>query len=185
MDFKSGIKVGLPGITTFFYKMEFQGYQNFGSYGASNYSIQNAISNHLAGVPSNFQVPIDLMSKAGHPDPTIKVNLCEDKLWQTFSKVGTEMIITKSGRRMFPGIKVNVSGLEQNRKYCVILDLINVDEKRYKFNDGEWKVGGRSEPHHPRRYFIHPDSPNTAAHWQSNQVNQQNIFFFILREYFC
>ena len=146
-----------------------QGYQ-FTQYGQGSYVLPSAISTHLVGLTSNYPVTPDLMSKAGPPDPSIEVTLCEDKLWEAFARVGTEMIITKSGRRMFPGIKVNVSGLDANRKYCVILDLVNVDEKRYKFNDGEWKVGGRSEPHRPRRFFIHPDSPNTGAHWENSQV---------------
>ena len=81
------------------------------------------------------------------------------------------MIITKTGRRMFPGIKVNISGMEAHENYVVILDFANVDEKRYKFSDGEWKLGGRCEPNHPKRFFIHPDSPNTGSHWQQKTVS--------------
>ena len=137
-------------------------------YQPNGYILPRGLSAHLVN-QNSYQTP-DLISKAGEPDPNIEVKLNEDSLWEAFSRVGTEMIITKTGRRMFPGIKVNIKGLEPNTKYCIILDLINVDEKRYKFNEGEWKVGGRSEPHHPRRFFVHPDSPNTAQHWENQQV---------------
>ena len=157
-----------------------QGYQ-FTQYGQGAYILPTAISTHLVGIAPNYPVTPDLMSRAGPPDPKIDVTLNEDALWEAFSRVGTEMIITKSGRRMFPGIKVSVKGMEADRKYCVILDLVNVDEKRYKFNDGEWKVGGRSEPHHPRRFFVHPDSPNTATHWENNQVIREIIHEFDFR----
>ena len=76
---------------------------------------------------------------------------------------------------MFPGIKINISGMKAQENYVVILDFANVDEKRYKFSDGEWKLGGRCEPNHPKRFFIHPDSPNTGSHWQQKTVS---LFLF-------
>ena len=111
-----------------------------------------------------------LMGTNTGPDPNVDVKLEDKDLWESFEEVGTEMIITKTGRRMFPGIKISLDGLVPTQKYCVILDIASVDEKRYKFSEGEWKVGGRAEPHHNRRFFVHPDSPNTGAHWTANQV---------------
>ena len=105
------------------------------------------------------------------PDPQVQVKLEDEELWNSFSAAGTEMIITKMGRRMFPGLRISVGGLRPGEKYCLVLDVAPCDVKRYKFTDGEWKVGGRAEPQHHRRFFIHPDSPNTGAHWTSNQVN--------------
>ena len=104
-------------------------------------------------------------------DENVSVTLQDKELWESFSKVGTEMIITKTGRRMFPGVKIKIDGLNPEQQYCIVLDIQAVDEKRYKFTEGEWKVGGRAEPHHQRRFFIHPDSPNTGHHWTSNQVS--------------
>ena len=120
--------------------------------------------NHSGSIPG-------LMGTNTGSDPNVDVKLEDKELWESFEKVGTEMIITKTGRRMFPGIKISLDGLIPTQKYCVILDIASVDEKRYKFSEGEWKVGGRAEPHHNRRFFVHPDSPNTGAHWTANQVN--------------
>ena len=104
------------------------------------------------------------------PSDQFQITLEDEELWRSFSAAGTEMIITKMGRRMFPGLRCSATGLRPGEKYCLVLDLAPVDAKRYKFTDGEWKVGGRAEPQHHRRFFIHPDSPNTGAHWTSNQV---------------
>ncbi|KFM82407.1 T-box transcription factor TBX22, partial [Stegodyphus mimosarum] len=42
----------------------------------------------------------------------IGMELIEKELWTQFHNLGNEMIITKSGRRTFPALKVNVSGLD-------------------------------------------------------------------------
>ena len=33
-------------------------------------------------------------------------------IWERFDKLGTEMIITKTGRRMFPVLKINIKGVD-------------------------------------------------------------------------
>ncbi|XP_077970809.1 T-box-containing protein 2-like [Styela clava] len=52
----------------------------------------------------------------------IKARLCDEELWQKFSDVGTEMVLTKKGRRIFPGYRVKFSGLDPNALYNVMLD---------------------------------------------------------------
>merc|ERR1712043_120560 len=86
----------------------------------------------------------------------MQITLEDDDLWRSFSAAGTEMIITKMGRRMFPGLRISAAGLRPAEKYCLVLDIAPVDTKRYKFTDGEWKVGGRAEPQHHRRFLSIP-----------------------------
>ena len=52
-----------------------------------------------------------------------------------------EMIVTKNGRRMFPVIKVNISGLEPNTFYSVILEFKQIEKNRWKYINGEWLAG--------------------------------------------
>jgi len=80
-------------------------------------------------------------------NPNIKVKLQDTSLWRQFGHIGTEMIITKGGRRMFPAIRVSVSGLEASAKYMMIIDVIPVDDNRYKFHNCEWIVSGKAEAH--------------------------------------
>ncbi|XP_070572384.1 T-box transcription factor TBX20-like [Ptychodera flava] len=122
--------------------------------------------------------PQHMMAGTGHPTipPTtvqnkdIKVTLEGKELWEKFHKIGTEMIITKAGRRMFPTFRASVSGLDPHAKYIMLMDIVPVDDTRYKYHNSEWVVTGKAEPHMPGRLYIHPDSPATGAVWMKQVV---------------
>ncbi|KAM3826211.1 T-box transcription factor TBX5 [Vipera latastei] len=105
----------------------------------------------------------------------IKVFLHERELWLKFHDVGTEMIITKAGRRMFPSYKVKVTGLNPKTKYILLMDIVPSDDHRYKFADNKWSVTGKAEPSMPGRLYVHPDSPATGAHWMRQLVSFQKL----------
>lgn len=106
---------------------------------------------------------------------TIEVELENKDLWDKFHEIGTEMIITKTGRRMFPVIRVNISGLNPKEEYVLVLDCISADDNRYKFHNSEWSVTGKAEPLMPTRIFIHPDSPGTGSQWMRQVVSFQKM----------
>uniref|UniRef100_A0A673CNM9 T-box transcription factor 6 n=1 Tax=Sphaeramia orbicularis TaxID=375764 RepID=A0A673CNM9_9TELE len=101
----------------------------------------------------------------------VKMELENISLWKQFSSVGTEMIITKKGRRMFPGLRMKVSGLSPSLRYILLMDIVPVDNSRYRFQGGSWQAVGGAEARLPDRVFIHPDSPATGAHWQSRTIS--------------
>lgn len=105
----------------------------------------------------------------------IKVFLHDRELWTKFDEVGTEMIITKAGRRMFPSYKVKVTGLNPKTKYILLMDIVPGDEHRYKFADNKWSITGKAEPAMPGRLYVHPDSPATGAHWSRQLVSFQKL----------
>ncbi|XP_039612664.1 T-box transcription factor TBX4 [Polypterus senegalus] len=105
----------------------------------------------------------------------IKVCLHEKDLWKRFHEVGTEMIITKAGRRMFPSFKIKVSGMNPKTKYILLIDIVQADEHRYKFCDNKWMVAGKAEPAMPGRLYVHPDSPATGMHWMRQLVSFQKL----------
>ncbi|XP_018603886.2 T-box transcription factor TBX4 [Scleropages formosus] len=105
----------------------------------------------------------------------IKVFLHERELWKKFHEAGTEMIITKAGRRMFPGYKVKVTGMNPKTKYILLADIVPADDHRYKFCDNKWMVAGKAEPAMPGRLYVHPDSPATGAHWMRQLVSFQKL----------
>ncbi|NXO54654.1 TBX5 factor, partial [Aramus guarauna] len=111
----------------------------------------------------------------------IKVFLHERELWLKFHEVGTEMIITKAGRRMFPSYKVKVTGLNPKTKYILLMDIVPADDHRYKFADNKCpaphclSVTGKAEPAMPGRLYVHPDSPATGAHWMRQLVSFQKL----------
>jgi hypothetical protein len=96
-------------------------------------------------------------------------------LWAKFHKATTEMIITKAGRRMFPVIQISVKGLDPDAKYIMVMDIVPVDDNRYKFHDSEWVVTGKAEPQLPGRLFVHPDSPATGAQWMKQIISFKQL----------
>ncbi|XP_030571431.1 T-box-containing protein TBX6L [Drosophila novamexicana] len=102
--------------------------------------------------------------------PGVEMTLQNDELWKQFHQIGTEMIITKSGRRMFPSMRLSVSGLEDETNYCVLLEMVPIGDCRYKFSGSQWVPAGGAEPQSPQRMYLHPDSPATGAHWQAQPI---------------
>ncbi|XP_074601520.1 uncharacterized protein LOC141855390 isoform X2 [Brevipalpus obovatus] len=100
-----------------------------------------------------------------------KVILESKDLWERFHSLGTEMVITKSGRRMFPPFKVRVSGLDKKAKYIMLMDIVAADECRYKFHNSRWMMAGKADPEMPKRMYIHPDSPSTGEQWMQKTVS--------------
>lgn len=76
---------------------------------------------------------------------------------------------------MFPTIRVKLEGLDPKTKYILVMDLIPVDDNRYKYHNGEWIVSGKAEPPHPTRLYIHTDSPANGAQWMRQIVSFQKL----------
>ncbi|XP_011307473.1 T-box transcription factor TBX1-A isoform X2 [Fopius arisanus] len=93
-------------------------------------------------------------------------------LWEEFHQLGTEMIVTKAGRRMFPTFQCRLFGLEPNAEYLLVMDFVPCDDKRYRyaFHSSAWVVAGRADPVSPPRIHVHPDSPASGAHWMKQPV---------------
>ncbi|XP_067322323.1 T-box transcription factor TBX19 [Anolis sagrei] len=111
-------------------------------------------------------------------DPTekqLQVVLEDASLWQRFREVTNEMIVTKNGRRMFPVLKISVSGLDPNAMYSFLLDFAPTDSHRWKYVNGEWVPAGKPEPSNHSCVYIHPDSPNFGAHWMKAVVSFSKV----------
>lgn len=54
-------------------------------------------------------------------------------LWRSFHELGTEMIVTKAGRRMFPALQARLAGLLPNADYLLLVDFVPLDDKRYRY----------------------------------------------------
>ncbi|XP_018496687.1 T-box transcription factor TBX20-like [Galendromus occidentalis] len=84
------------------------------------------------------------------------------------------MIITKTGRRMFPTVRVSFTGLNPNERYGVLMDIVACDNKRYRYayHRSSWLVAGKSDPACPHVLYQHPDSP-----FQGDQLRKQVVSF--------
>nr|XP_028559456.1 T-box transcription factor TBX21 [Podarcis muralis] len=102
----------------------------------------------------------------------IQVVLNNYPLWAKFHKHQTEMIITKQGRRMFPFLSFNISGLDPVAHYSIFVDIVLVDQHHWRYQGGKWVQCGKAEGNMPgNRTYMHPDSPNTGAHWMRQEIS--------------
>lgn len=74
-------------------------------------------------------------------------------------------------RRMFPVVKVSVTGLNPKAMYTVLLEFVQIDNHRWKYVNGEWIPGGKAEVPPPNAIYIHPESPNFGAHWMKEPIS--------------
>ncbi|XP_074046397.1 T-box transcription factor T isoform X3 [Macrotis lagotis] len=139
---------------------------------SSGKSLQYRVDHLLSAVENELQAG----SEKGDPtESALRVTLEENELWLRFKELTNEMIVTKNGRRMFPVLKVNVSGLDPNAMYSFLLDFVAADNHRWKYVNGEWVPGGKPEPQAPSCVYIHPDSPNFGAHWMKAPVSFSKV----------
>uniref|UniRef100_A0A8C9A5Q1 T-box transcription factor 10 n=1 Tax=Prolemur simus TaxID=1328070 RepID=A0A8C9A5Q1_PROSS len=103
----------------------------------------------------------------------VTVQLEMRPLWEEFNQLGTEMIVTKAGRRMFPTFQVKILGMDTLADYALLMDFIPLDDKRYRyaFHSSAWLVAGKADPATPGRVHFHPDSPAKGAQWMRQIVS--------------
>jgi len=75
---------------------------------------------------------------------------------------------------MFPTVRVSFSGMDASARYAVLMDIIPVDGKRYRYayHRSSWLVAGKADPPVPTRLYTHPDSPLTGE-----QLARQTVSF--------
>ncbi|XP_039976303.1 T-box transcription factor TBX22 [Xiphias gladius] len=111
-------------------------------------------------------------------DREVQVELQGSELWKRFYEIGTEMIITKAGRRMFPSVRVKVRNLDPCQQYYIAMDVMPVDSKRYRYvyHSSQWMVAGNTDHSciSPRLY-VHPDSPCAGETWMRQVISFDRV----------
>ncbi|XP_031647186.1 T-box transcription factor TBX22 [Oncorhynchus kisutch] len=120
----------------------------------------------------------DSDSNPGREEREVLVELQGSDLWSRFHEIGTEMIITKAGRRMFPSLRVKVRNLDPCQQYYIAMDVLPVDSKRYRYvyHSSQWMVAGNTDHSciAPRLY-MHPDSPCVGETWMRQVISFDRV----------
>lgn len=95
------------------------------------------------------------------------------ELWDDFYKNGTEMILTRIGRRMFPTLQIHVTGMDPKASYVIIVDFSPADHYRYKYEyeSSQWLIACKETTPTPGRVYVHPESPATGEEWMRNTID--------------
>ncbi|EYC03881.1 hypothetical protein Y032_0091g2475 [Ancylostoma ceylanicum] len=105
----------------------------------------------------------------------VTVRLANDELWTKFHAHTTEMVVTKTGRKMFPKLEYIIEGLKTSQAYGLVLQIEQVDDNRYKFSGGEWSAAGRGETGSVAKNVMHHDGVMPGAHWMRQPVNFERV----------
>lgn len=105
----------------------------------------------------------------------VSIRLEDRDLWMRFFGKTNEMIVTRSGRNMFPVLKVSLNGLEPTAIYEVVVDFKQIDNHKWKYINGEWQQGTKPDPVQLKCEYKHPDSPNFGSHWMKDAVSFNKV----------
>uniref|UniRef100_G3PG96 T-box domain-containing protein n=1 Tax=Gasterosteus aculeatus TaxID=69293 RepID=G3PG96_GASAC len=103
----------------------------------------------------------------------VTVTLENNSVWEQFYSCGTEMILTKQGRRMFPYCRYRLSGLDPNRQYSLVLSIVPSNKYKYRWSSTKWEITGRAEQQGQclSRAFAHHYSPGLGTEWMNTLVS--------------
>ncbi|KAF7656799.1 hypothetical protein LDENG_00035930 [Lucifuga dentata] len=103
----------------------------------------------------------------------VTVTLENNSVWKQFYSCGTEMILTKQGRRMFPYCRYRLSGLDPDLQYNLVLSVVPSDQYKYRWNSTRWEVTGPAENQCQSliRAFPHHYSPCRGSEWMAGMVS--------------
>ncbi|CAJ1077414.1 MAX gene-associated protein [Xyrichtys novacula] len=103
----------------------------------------------------------------------VSVTLENNSVWKQFNRCGTEMILTKQGRRMFPYCRYRLAGLDPDQLYSLVLSIVPSAPYKYRWHQLNWEVTGQAE-HQAQgliRAFPHHYSPCRGSEWMGSLVS--------------
>ncbi|KAG0006902.1 T-box transcription factor tbx21 [Modicella reniformis] len=108
--------------------------------------------------------------------------LIDTDLWGKFHEHQNEMILTKSGRCLFPCLRFKAVNLNPDALYTIRLDFERLDSRRLRFCDGNWTVVSSSKRQEddsgvypPRESYTHPGLYQTGEFWMQGSISFANV----------
>ncbi|GFN75333.1 T-box transcription factor tbx6 [Plakobranchus ocellatus] len=135
-------------------------------------SPSNLVAHLQDDTPLRYRVDESLTSNVSLTRDGVTLTLLNSALWKAFNTVGTEMIINRSGRRMFPYLALSVSGLAPDAMYSVSLQILPASSRRFKYITNRWLPVGIADTEALQDPYIHTDSLNSGE-----QLNKTKLIF--------
>ncbi|KAK2567137.1 T-box transcription factor TBX5-A [Acropora cervicornis] len=108
----------------------------------------------------------------------VQVAMQQSDLWWKFYACGTEMVITRTGRRMFPTLALSFLGMDPRRYYSVHVDIVPVDGYAYTFVNNMWQINGMAGEMHALPYvqsYQADEVAHTGLYWMKNGVDFKKV----------
>ncbi|KAJ1560189.1 hypothetical protein HK096_009686, partial [Nowakowskiella sp. JEL0078] len=118
-----------------------------------------------------------------------KVVLRNAELWDLFSSIGSEMIITKEGRYLFPLLAYDAVDFRPNEMYSIAIDFVKVSPQKFKFKNGGWcplsddskiqyfnaNTVKSLQPEEVTSLYFHKSSPRFGLSWMQTGFDFNDI----------
>ncbi|KAF9190727.1 hypothetical protein BGZ50_009868 [Haplosporangium sp. Z 11] len=159
------------------------------SKGAQSNDTQDRPPSQKASTPDSPSA--SSVSHSPHPSiatitGTPSLLLINADLWSKFHEHVNEMIITKSGRCLFPCLRFRAVGLNPEAIYSICLDFERLDDQRYRFSGGAWKpvqtarravddLGDKHTSILAQESYMHPDLFRTGRHWMKAPISFSKV----------
>ncbi|KAF9117809.1 hypothetical protein BGX30_005049, partial [Mortierella sp. GBA39] len=146
-------------------------------------------------VNSSSTAPPSSSSSINNDRPPPALLILDADLWAQFHEQHNEMIITKSGRCLFPCLRFKILDLDPDSYYSMRIDFETLTPDRFRFYNGGWKPAeplrqvddnfssGSHGSHdsidhstattsgHLRKSYTHPDRWQLGSHWMANSIS--------------
>lgn len=97
-------------------------------------------------------------------------------LWKTLDSNVNEMILIRKGRKMFPLLKVKVSGLENGALYAMCLEFVQLSDTKLRYTSNGWAAMPNSRLERRAPAIFLPASPvQFGGHWSEEGVNFSDL----------
>ncbi|KAF8935811.1 T-box transcription factor tbx22, partial [Haplosporangium bisporale] len=143
-----------------------------------NGSSRNRVSSPSFESPPSSPASSTMDSRspsASGPQLTLK----DRSLWAKFNAIDNEMILTQTGRAIFPYLRFRASNLDPDSIYAIAFQIEQMDTKKYRYVNKEWQVddkliNGPAAVYDPHWYY-HPDSYSTGKTLMNDIISFQSI----------
>ncbi|KAF9536759.1 hypothetical protein EC957_009798 [Mortierella hygrophila] len=146
-------------------------------------------------VNSSSTAPPSSSSSINNDKPPPALLILDADLWAQFHEQHNEMIITKSGRCLFPCLRFKILDLDPDSYYSMRIDFETLTPDRFRFYNGGWRpaeplrqvddnfFSGSHGSHgftdnstgttsgHLRKSYTHPDRWQLGSHWMANPIS--------------
>ncbi|KAF9167760.1 hypothetical protein BGX20_011508 [Mortierella sp. AD010] len=141
---------------------------------------EEAPENDISSRPMN--TPAVSIGSKNYRTPALL--LLDEDLWGKFHSQQNEMIITKSGRCLFPCLRFKAVNLDPEALYTIRLDFEMTDPRRFRFSNGKWtpthqlsRIGDSSDEGIATstilsgESYTHPSIWQTGCDWMKSPIS--------------
>ncbi|PIC17052.1 hypothetical protein B9Z55_023434 [Caenorhabditis nigoni] len=111
--------------------------------------------------------------------PTSTISACltpkYDALWHKLHPLQHEMILTAVGRRVYPLLEYQLSGMNPDKMYTASVHFEHVDDKKLRFCKGKYVELLSLEKKEAPRKVQHKSGEKLGSKWMASPVNFEDV----------